>query len=196
MLKAFAQPWPGAPFELIHRTTLNEAEPLLVHSLADACILDAELSTVQSAWAIDKFRQLTPSMPLVVYTGTNQREWEEEAYLHGANYVLSKPVKAKLLSALLERLWPTQNIPAPAPAHHPAVPSTELLHRAPAFSSPQAFSPDLNVLRSFSAILTHSLDAEGLLKQFLLLLREIVSLNRGAIFLRTPLPFAVALVLR
>ena len=69
----------GRAFRVIHRTTLNDAEPLLAHSLADACILDAELSSVQSAWAIDKFRQLTPAMPLVVYAATRQWEWEEES---------------------------------------------------------------------------------------------------------------------
>ena len=44
----------------------------------------------------------------------------------------------------------------------------------------------LGVLRDFSGILTHSLNAEGMLKQFLLLLREILSINRAAIFLRQP----------
>ena len=39
-----------------------------------------------------------------------------------------------------------------------------------------------------SAILTHSLCAEGLLKQFMLLLREIVGVNRVLIFLRRPSP--------
>jgi len=43
-----------------------------------------------------------------------------------------------------------------------------------------------DVLRDFSSILTHSLDSAALLKQFLLLLRRIVSLNRAAIFLRQP----------
>jgi signal transduction histidine kinase len=44
----------------------------------------------------------------------------------------------------------------------------------------------LGVLRNFSEILTHSLDAEAMLKQFLLLLREMLGINRAAIFLREP----------
>ena len=44
----------------------------------------------------------------------------------------------------------------------------------------------LTVLRDFSSILTHSLDAEAMLRQFLLFLRKIVSINRAAIFLRQP----------
>src|SRR5207245_933991 len=37
--------------------------------------------------------------------------------------------------------------------------------------------------RSFSALLPHSLSTESILKQFLLLLRETVAVNRAAIFL-------------
>ena len=42
------------------------------------------------------------------------------------------------------------------------------------------------MLRDFSSILTHSLDAEAMLKQFLQFLREILSVNRAAIFLNRP----------
>ena len=44
----------------------------------------------------------------------------------------------------------------------------------------------MGVLRDFSGILTHSLDSEAMLKQFLLLLRELLGINRAAIFLRQP----------
>src|ERR1700686_5352385 len=53
-------------------------------------------------------------------------------------------------------------------------------------TQPNAFQA-LEVLRHFSAILTHSLDSEAMLKKFLLLLREIVGVNRAAIFLREPM---------
>ena len=42
------------------------------------------------------------------------------------------------------------------------------------------------MLSDFSSILTHSLDAEAMLRQFLLFLREILSINRAAIFLNRP----------
>ena len=42
------------------------------------------------------------------------------------------------------------------------------------------------MLRDFSSILTHSLNAEAMLRQFLLFLREILSVNRAAIFLNRP----------
>jgi signal transduction histidine kinase len=44
----------------------------------------------------------------------------------------------------------------------------------------------LEALRRFSGVLTQSLDSTGLLKQFLLLLREIIGVNRAIIFLRKP----------
>jgi signal transduction histidine kinase len=50
-------------------------------------------------------------------------------------------------------------------------------------STPTA-SQALRFFRNFSGILTHSLHAEAMLKQFLLLLRELVGVNRAALFLR------------
>jgi nitrogen-specific signal transduction histidine kinase len=50
----------------------------------------------------------------------------------------------------------------------------------------------LGVLRDFSSILTHSLDAEGMLKQFLSFLREILSVNRAAVFLSRPVAPSLA----
>jgi signal transduction histidine kinase len=44
----------------------------------------------------------------------------------------------------------------------------------------------LGVVRDFSSILTHSLNAEAMLKQFLSFLRETFSVNRAAIFLNRP----------
>ena len=41
-------------------------------------------------------------------------------------------------------------------------------------------------MRNFSGVLIHSLNPEALLKQFLLLLREIIGVNRAVIFLRKP----------
>ena len=169
-------------YRVVHRPSLEEAEPLLVHGLVDVCILDVELSNVQGLWALERLRRRAPKCPVIVYTGTKQWEWEEEAYLQGAAHVLNKPVRARMLASVLERLWPatverTASLPlAPMPADL----SKAAESGAPAF--PGA-AQTLSVLRDFSAILTHSLDAQGMLKQFLLLLREILSINRAAIFL-------------
>ncbi len=174
-------------YRVLERCSPEEAEPFLAHGLVDACIIEADLSVVQGIWAIEKVRRRAPRCPLIVYTGAVQGSFEEEAYLQGATHVLAKPVRARMLTALLKRLWleaaPGSQTPvvAPSPRPEPA-PVTE---PAPAqgASAPQT----LGVLRDFSGILTQSLNAEGMLRQFLLLLREILGLNRAAIFLRPPL---------
>src|SRR5205085_10449789 len=66
-------------------------------------------------------------------------------------------------------------LPAPVRAAEPAVSAATQMN----FQS-------LGALRGFSAILTHSLDGRAMLKQFLLLLRELIGINRAAIFLRQP----------
>jgi signal transduction histidine kinase len=142
-----------------------------------------EGENVQGLWLLEKIRRRAPHCPVMLYTGSKAWQWEEEAYLQGAAHVLTKPVRARMLSALLERLWPEPAAAAPRPLPPVAAPEGHRVHEsAPA---PGAGHP-LGVLRDFSGILTHSLDAEGMLKQFLLLLREILSVNRAAIFLRQP----------
>src|ERR1017187_9931530 len=94
-------------YRVIDRTNLDEAEPLLAHGLAEACIVDVELTGVQATWFIEKLRRKAPKCPVIIYTGAKQPEWEEEAYSHGAAHVLTKPVRARVLGAVLDRLWLT-----------------------------------------------------------------------------------------
>jgi signal transduction histidine kinase/CheY-like chemotaxis protein len=172
-------------YRVVHRVNVEDAEPLLAHGLANACIVDVEQSGVQEVWIIEKLRRRAPQCPILIFTGARQWEWEEEAYLQGAAHVLAKPVRMRLLTALLDRIFsaptsalaplaPAQPLEVYKPAETPAPPPA-----AGAFQS-------LGALRGFSAILTHSLDAEAMLRQFLLLLRELIGINRAAIFLRQP----------
>src|SRR5437588_199718 len=85
-------------YRVLHRASVEDAEPLLARGLADACIVDVELTNVQGVWFIEKLRRRAPKVPIIIYT-----------------------------------------------------------------------------------------DAEAMLKEFLLRLREILSINRAAIFLRQPL---------
>ena len=181
-------------YRVIDRANLDEAEPLLTHGLAEACIVDVELTGVQGVWFLEKLRRKAPKCPFIIYTGAKQPEWEEEAYLQGAAHVLTKPVRARLLAAVLDRLWLSPAVAQtlqPVMTPHPpeAMPLTE---KGTASGAAQT----LGVLRDFSGILTHSLNAEAMLKQFLLLLREILSINRAAVFLRQPVAgFGSALAL-
>src|SRR5215471_13049715 len=109
-------------FRVMHRANVEEAEPLLAHGLADACVIDVELTNVQGVWLLEKLRRFAPKCPVIIYTGAHQWEWEEEAYLQGVAQVLSKPVRPRMLAALLGRLWQTR--PAEALAM-PSLPISE-----------------------------------------------------------------------
>lgn len=176
-------------YRVVHRTSVEEAEPLLAHNLANACIIDVELSNVQSVWMLEKLRRRSPKCPLIIYTTAKQSDWEEEAYLQGATHVLTKPVRIRMLTALLDRLWETGSAGVTAAPQMQALPQ-DYGKPLPVPAAPQPAAQggfqSLGALRGFSAILTHSLDAEAMLKQFLLLLRELIGINRAAIFLRQP----------
>src|SRR5262249_23109635 len=92
-------------YRVIHRSNVEEAEPFLTHALADLVILDVELTNVQGTWVLEKLRRRGPKCPMIVYTGARQWEWEEEAYAQGVAHVLTKPVRARTLNVLLDRLW-------------------------------------------------------------------------------------------
>jgi signal transduction histidine kinase/DNA-binding NarL/FixJ family response regulator len=171
-------------YRVVHRVSLDDAEPLLTHGLVTACIVDVELTGVQGVWILEKLRRRDAKCPIIVFTGAKQSEWEEEAYLHGVTHVLAKPVRLRMLTALLDRMFSAPVAPAallPMPFRQ-ELPSPAANNVSAAANAAQT----LTVLRDFSSILTHSLDAEAMLRQFLLFLRKIVSINRAAIFLRQP----------
>ncbi len=174
-----------AEFRVVHRLTLEEAEPLLVHGLVHTCILDMEAIGVEAVWVIEKIHRRLSKVPLIIYTGEKACEWEEEAYLKGVNHVLKKPVRGRMLNILLARIF------APGAPALPQAASSTVQSEAPATDTSFLRGNNNNsafqtweVLRDFSSILTHSLDSEAMLKKFLLLLREILGVNRAAIFLR------------
>jgi len=175
-------------YRVVHRLNVEEGEPLLVHGLVSVCILDADLLGVESVWVIERLRRRDTKTPIIAYTSNTQSDWEEEAFLRGVTHILTKPIRNRLLNSVLERL---ANPPA-TPRLVPSVPAGNTAIFARTAADPGAASrfantlQTLDVLRDFSSILTHSLDAEAMLKQFLLFLREILSVNRAAIFLNRP----------
>ena len=108
-------------YRVVHRLNLDEAESLLGHRSIDVCILDAEMANVQGVWAVEKLRRRAPHCPVIVYTGSKAWEWEEEAYVQGVSYVLSKPVRGRLLNTLLERLLKPTPATTPIQARAPAI---------------------------------------------------------------------------
>lgn len=175
-----------ARYRVVHRINSDEAEPLLDHALVQFCVVDSETADTQGIWIFEKIRRRLPGAPIIVYVGEGAWALEEEAYLAGVKHVLRKPVRARMLEAVLEQ--PT--LAASSSARPVAAPR---LSGAPKTHEPVAPRTDqeatvraLQGWRKFASLLSHSLSAEALLKQFLLQLREITGVNRAAIFLRPP----------
>ncbi len=151
----------------------------------DVCLFDADLTNVEPIRKVEQLRQWLPNCPIILYAAQSHWTWEEDAYLLGVRHILTKPVRGRLLHALLDRLWeaPAAEEAALMPMPIPR-PRQEEQRPVDAAAAPVRM---LELLRDASTILCHSLSAEPLLKEFLLVLREILSLNRAAIFLRAPL---------
>ena len=174
-------------YKVVHRLNIEDAEPLLIHGLINASIIDVDLTDVQGIWIIEKLRRNLPKCPILLVTSPNW-EWEEEAYLHGVAHIFTKPVKPRLLNTLLDRLWSSTTArveTTPTTANRVVGRTAETVPTVATEGGQKAFQA-LEELRDFSAILTHSLCAEAMLKQFLLFLRELIGVNRAAIFLRQP----------
>jgi signal transduction histidine kinase len=149
---------------------------------------------------VEKLRKMFPASPLMVFTNNAQWEYQEEAYLLGATHVLNKPVRAKLLTALLERIGVTAGMQSSGSPRSEAGGQSYAAPRFPAagvtpYIAPQTLpagesnhaSPKLlELFREHSQILSHSLSSDSLLKEFLLRVRVITRVNRAAIFLRNP----------
>ena len=165
-------------YQLIIKEDLRAAESLLSRGAIDAVLLDLELTDAHSVRMIEQVRGVAPDAPLIVVTGDKQWEWEEDAFLLGVSHVISKPIRAKLLNHLLDRVFQET-----AALERPEAPAA-----ARVAGRPQTLAPfsALEAFRNFSGILTHSLQPQALLREFLLLLREVIGVNRAAIFLRTP----------
>ena len=169
-----------AQYRLIHRVDVQQAEPLLHSQLIDLFLIDVEHAQIEGFWAVEKLRTRQPDVPLMVLTGPDGWDWTEEAYLRGAAHVLAKPVRGRLLQELLDRQFAAPRAaPAPAPSPRPAP-----LPVAPEPAGNLPAVATLKALHDFSTLLTHSLEADAMLRQFLILLREILGINRAAMFLR------------
>lgn len=169
-------------FRVVEHSAIREDELRLTAATIDVCIFDVDLTTVEPIRAIERLRRVLPSCPMILYASASHWTWEEEAYLLGVSHILSKPVRGRLLNSILERLFAAKaRPPEPRPSEVPRGRAPES-HSAPAAADVPGRM--LETLRNYSSILCHSLSAEPLLREFLLLLREILGVNRAAIFLR------------
>lgn len=171
-------------YRIVHRIDFAEAEPLLEHGLIHVCVVDSPVVESQGMWVFERIRRRMPAAPILVFCDDPKWMLEEEAYLAGVKHVLRKPVRARMLEALLDQPSALQ-VAVPKPA----VPARMQTRSAPEPTSRLAMETTLKSLqkwREFSSLLSSSLSTESLLKQFLLQLREITGITRAAIFLRQP----------
>jgi signal transduction histidine kinase/DNA-binding NarL/FixJ family response regulator len=174
-------------YRVVHRTGLDEADAMLQADLVNICIADVDTMGVQALWLVERLRRRLPDCPMLVYSGAARPEWEEEIYLQGVRHVLAKPVRSRLLNALLERIEADVRVPAEMRNVTEEVMQEPVRDGAGSRDPVDAFET-LSALRDFSAILGDSLCAEALLRQFLLRLREVIGVNRSVVFLRSPPP--------
>jgi signal transduction histidine kinase/DNA-binding NarL/FixJ family response regulator len=168
-------------YRVVVSQSLEQSEQLLRVGFLEGCILDADLNDIKPVRIVQSLREMAPHCPIIIYSGAKQWEWEEEVYLLGVRHILAKPIRARLLESILDRIFQTSG-----PVSHPVVPP------APAKLEPPSAVPALRhmrvleVMRDFSGVLTHSLSSKALLKAFLLRFREMIGVNRAVIFLREP----------
>ncbi|HEY3854967.1 MAG TPA: ATP-binding protein [Verrucomicrobiae bacterium] len=174
-------------YRIIDHEKLKGDELRHMASSIDVCVVDAELTSVEAIRTIEFYRRALPHCPMILYTTHSQWDWEEDAYLLGVNHILTKPVRGKLLQSLMDRILakaPTNGAhPAVPPSPPPPMPAQQVRGTVDHGAMPGRM---LELLRNCSTILCHSLSAEPLLKEFVLLLREILGVNRAVIFLRKP----------
>ena len=91
-------------FKVIHRVNAGQAEPLLQADIVDICLLDLEADQLQSTWSIEQLRRIAPHCPIIAFIAQSDSQGEEEAYVHGVSYVLTKPVRPRILATVMERL--------------------------------------------------------------------------------------------
>ena len=169
-------------YQLIVKEDLRAAESLLTRGAIDAIILDMELMGPTAIRMIEQIRQAAPEAPLIVVSEEKQWEWEEDAFLLGVSHVVTKPIRGKLLKNLLDRVFedtPASQRSEIAAASPPYGPRNLPAGTATHFNA-------LEALRKVSGVLTHSLEPQALLREFLLVLREVIGVNRAVIFLRSP----------
>ena len=168
-------------YRTVGKRDVQDADLLLARGVIDAVILDADLVDVRAIRVVEELKRTAPGCPVIIYADRKQWEWEEDAYLLGVEHVLMKPVRDKLLNALLDRLFEKLEKGRP-PAAEKAGPVREQR----VFQGFDDHVQALETLRRFSGVLSHCLDPDALLREVLLLIRELIDVNRAVIFLRNP----------
>jgi signal transduction histidine kinase len=102
-------------------------------------------------------------------------EWEERAYTSGASFVFLLPLRAPLLFGQLNKILP------------PARPAAPLLAGPNHDAVPQPANPsELAIIRDFGRLLRHANDAGSFVSAYIEHLREVLKVNRVALYVCDP----------
>lgn len=172
---------PADRFSIVHLPRADLIRESLPPSCIDLCLLDTDLIDAGAIRLVDEVHRHLPAVPLVVSATASIREWEEDAILHGVSFVLKKPLRTALAVTVFDRLLADSSASRNERASEAPIPCiTET--RASLAGVPS----NLEILRDFSRLFSHALNVRTLLQEFVLKLREVISVNRIAIFLQPP----------
>ena len=173
---------------LISRVSLADSLPLLDKRFVDFVCYATATGHVQAEWDIERIRQDYPAIPLAVIADCDEWEWEKDNYDQGVLFVFRRPLDVGMARTLFGRILKVRE----AISDNDAVPSEPSYAQIGELAATPAHSPDagispsfraLQAVRDFSQVLTHSFDEESLLQKLLSLLKEILGIHRGVVFI-------------
>jgi signal transduction histidine kinase/DNA-binding response OmpR family regulator len=165
--------------KVIRKDNFDSSRSLLDTGVFDLLVV-LIAGTDESLGLLRSIRAETGSLPLVALATTETVGVDQKAYNAGADLVLHAPISHDSF-VRATRHWLNQPANNPASVAKPAF----ALAQTPSVSMTTSA---LEVLRNFSKVLSYSLDHEQFTQHFVLKLREILSVNRVAIFLESPPP--------
>ncbi|RKX28574.1 MAG: hypothetical protein DRP71_17195 [Verrucomicrobia bacterium] len=168
---------PADQYKTSVRPSADEAKGLLEANLFDVSVFCVAESTKNALEEVVQIKRFSPGCPLAIMVDSCPEAWEESALSKGVDFIFHEPLVAIHFRSILDRLV--------------RLGETQFQTVAPSNPSPrpsEAGFPKaaLEVLRDFSRVLGYSLDYKLFTQHFVLKLREIIRVNRIAIFLEPP----------
>jgi signal transduction histidine kinase len=168
---------PAEDYKTSSRASVEEARSALEANVFDVSIFCVDQSIKNALEEIALIKRISPGCSLAVAVESCPPAWEESALSKGVDYVFHEPLVASHFRSVIDRLvrlGETATLPAPIRVARTIQPDPRLSRSA------------LEVLRGFSHVLGYSLDYKLFTQHFVLKLREIIRVNRIAIFLEPP----------
>lgn len=156
---------------------LGSAGPALQAGIFDAVVIVPNAADAAAAGLAGQVRARHPALRIIVYVAATPAE-ENILYLAGADVVLRPPLSREAVEVVLARQ--AHRAPTPAAANPPARPA------GPPPPDNRQPPPTLGILRDLSRVLGCSMDDRQLPQTFLAKLREILGVNRAALFVESP----------